>query len=103
MKLQLIGKMTGMEGWNYSAFDEAASRLREAGHVVFNPAETAGGDTTLPRSYYMRASIGGLLNAEGVVTLPGWETSPGAKTEIRVALALGLPVFSYEGFLSCMG
>jgi hypothetical protein len=96
MKLQIIGPMSGHEGWNYDAFHEAAATLRAAGHEVFNPAETGGGDTTLPRAYYMRASIGGLLNADAVVTLPGWETSPGSKTELRVALALGLLVMSYE-------
>lgn len=95
MRLQIVGPMTGLEGFNYQAFHDAAKILRGAGHEVFNPADTAGGDTTLPRAYYMRAAIGALLRAEMVVTLPGWETSPGAKTEVRVALALGVPVVSF--------
>lgn len=95
MRLQLVGPMTGLEGWNHQAFHDAAKVLRENGHDVFAPSETAGGDTSLPRVFYMRAAIGALLHAEMVVTLPGWETSPGARTEIRVALALGIPVVSF--------
>ena len=73
-----------------------AQMLREQGHQVHNPSETAGGDTTLPTAYYMRASLGALLNAEGVVLLPGGQGSANCKTELRVALALGLAVFSLE-------
>jgi hypothetical protein len=97
MRLQLVGPMTGYPDWNYPAFREAAKALRESGHEVFSPAETAGGDTSQPRAYYMRASLAALLHAEAIMLLPGWETSAGAKTEMRVALALSLPVFAYSG------
>jgi len=96
MRLQLVGPMSSIENWNYPAFNEAAKCLREAGHEVFSPSETYGGDTSYPRTAYMRASLGALLHADAVVTLAGWESSPGSKTEVRNALALGLPVFSYE-------
>lgn len=99
MRLQLVGKMTGLPDFAHPMFREAASTLRAAGHEVFSPAETFGGDQTYPRSDYMRASIGALLHADAVVTLVGWETSPGSKTEVRVALALGIPVLSYEGLM----
>lgn len=99
MRLQLIGPMTGKLEWNYPAFHEAAAALREAGHQVFSPAETFGGDTSYPRTAYMRASIGALLRSDAVVTLDGWETSPGSKTEVRVALALGIPVLSYASLM----
>lgn len=100
MRISLVGKMTGMPAFNYPMFHEVADALRAAGHEVFNPAETFGGDTTYPRSAYMRASIGALLNADAVVTIAGWEASPGSKTEIRVALALGIPVLSYESLMT---
>jgi hypothetical protein len=103
VRVQLVGPMSNLPAFNYPAFNDAAKALREMGHQVFNPAETAGGDTTLPREFYMRAAIGGLLNAETVVTLPGWETSAGAKTEIRVALALGICVTPLSRMLGFMG
>lgn len=102
MKISLIGPMSGIEGFNYQAFHDAAKLLRAAGHQVFSPAETACGDTTLPRTFYMRASIGALLGAEAVILLPGWESSAGAKTELRVALALGLSVWTLEAFQTCL-
>lgn len=96
MKLQLIAPMQNVPDWNHPALNAAATMLRDQGHQVFNPSETAGGDTTRPTAYYMRASLGALLNAEGVVLLPGWQGSANCKTELRVALALGLAVFSLE-------
>lgn len=94
MRLQLVGPMSGMEDWNYPLFNEMAKTLRSQGHDVYNPAETFGGDTTYPRRDYMRASIGALLRVEGIVLLPGWETSPGAKLELRIALALSLHILN---------
>lgn len=94
MKVSLVGPMTGEPDWNYPAFREAARALRSLGHEVFNPAETGGGDTTMPRNWYMRASIGALLGTEAVVVLPGAERSEGARVELAVAEQLGLPVLS---------
>ena len=96
MKLQLVGKMAGEPEFNHPAFREAAKQLREHGHEVFSPAEIDGGDTSRPTAYYMRQCIGALLRAEGVVLLPNWEASQNARTELRVALALGLAVFSLD-------
>lgn len=99
MRVSLIGPMTGLPEWNYPAFCDAAHRLREHGHDVFNPAETFGGDTDHPRSEFMRASIAALLRADAVALLPGWEQSPGAKTELRVALSLDLRIAPLHSFL----
>jgi len=90
--------MSGLPDFNYPAFMRMAKILREQGHDVFNPAETAGGDTTLPRSFYMRAAIGGLLNAEGVVCLEDWESSAGARIEVGIARELGLKVLFPSDF-----
>lgn len=99
MNVQLVGPMTGRPEWNYPAFCEAAHRLREQGLTVYNPAETFGGDTSRPREEYMRASIAAMLHADVVLTLPGWEQSAGSKTELRVALALGIRIQPLESFL----
>jgi hypothetical protein len=92
VKLYLSGPMTGRPGFNYPAFHDAAARLRGAGHEVFNPAESFGGDTSLPRDVYMRHDLEQLLQVEAVAVLPGWEASHGATLEVRVAHELGLPV-----------
>jgi hypothetical protein len=99
VKLQLLGPMSNLPDFNYPAFNAAAGALRQLGHEVFNPAETAGGDTTLPRAFYMRAALGALLNAEGAVLLPGWETSEGAQVEFKVAAQLGLLIVPLEAVL----
>jgi hypothetical protein len=96
MKLQLIGPMQGQVDFNHPAFRDAAKLLREQGHEVFSPAEIDGGDTSRPTAYYMRGCIGALLRADGVVLLPGWQGSANCKTELRIALALGLAVLSME-------
>lgn len=99
MKLQLVGKMAGEPDYNYPLFHDAAKLLRGAGHEVFNPAEISD-DTSLPPSYFMRACIGALLQAEVVVVLEGWERSYNAETEVRVAKSLALPVITLDLALS---
>jgi len=96
VKLQLIGPMQGITDWNHPAFRDAAKLLRGQGHDVFSPAEIDGGDTSRPSAYYMRQCIGALLRADGVVLLPGWQGSANCKTELRIALALGLTVLSLD-------
>ena len=100
MKLQLVGPMTGLPQFNHPAFMAAAKLLRSQGHEVFNPAEVSGGDTTLPRSHYMRASVGGLLHAEGIVVLPDWETRQGACLEVGIARELKLKIFPLAHFMT---
>ena len=97
MKIFLSGPMSGLPAFNYPAFERAASFIRSRGHDCLNPAETDE-DTSLDRSYYMRAALMDLLVADALVYLPGSEYSEGATTERRVAKALDLPVWSMEHF-----
>jgi nucleoside 2-deoxyribosyltransferase len=92
MRIYLAGPMTGLPDFNFPAFHECAEALRASGHTVKNPAETDGGDTSQPWSYYMRKDIAMLLECEAVAVLPGWERSRGATLEVHVARALGMPV-----------
>jgi hypothetical protein len=77
-------------------FNTAAGRLRDQGYDVFNPAENVGGDTSRPRSFYMRIDIPALLNCDELVLLPGWRRSRGANLETWLALHLDMPVFEYR-------
>lgn len=91
----LAGPMTGLPDFNYPAFHDAARALRDAGLRIINPAEAYGGRADKDRTVYMRAGIENVLAADGVITLPGWDESPGARLEVQVAAAVGLPVCEY--------
>ncbi len=94
----LSGPMTGLPGFNYEAFRDAADALRARGYFVLNPADDNGGDTTtteFPLSLYLRKDIHAVLCADAIVVLPGWQGSPGARLEVRVAQAIDIPIFNY--------
>jgi hypothetical protein len=98
--------MTGIAHYNFPAFDAAAKQLREAGHTVFNPAENDrenGFDATglkgheaADHGFDLRTALKQDLSwicdhAEGIALLYGWEDSKGARAEVALAKALGIP------------
>ena len=95
-RLYLAGPMSGHTDYNHPLFNRAARLLRDQGYDVFNPAETKGGDTSQPRSFYMRLDIPALMESEGVAVLPGWEQSRGASLEVWIAIDLDIPVYQYS-------
>jgi hypothetical protein len=113
MKLYLAGPMTGIEHYNFPAFDAAAKQLREAGHTVFNPAENDrenGFDATglkgheaAEKGFNLREALKQDLSwicdhAEGIALLPGWEESKGARTEVALGNALGIKALLHWNF-----
>jgi len=94
MKVYLSGPMTGIGDWNFAAFHDAAYKLREQGHIVFNPAEACGGDTTLDWHQYMTKDIAEISRSEAVVVLPDWQNSLGAIIECLVAVSTGKPIYN---------
>lgn len=84
---------------NYPAFHAAASQLRARGFEVENPAENPA-----PRcgtwQAYMRLAVRQLALCDGVVLLPNWHNSRGARAEFRLATDLMLPVEPIEVVLS---
>ena len=107
MKLYLAGPMRGYPKFNFPAFFAAAKKLRKEGHTVFCPAEKDikdyGSLKRVTLEYQkdpqkvMRSVIRKDLNwiidkAEGIVFLPGWKKSKGAKAEKALAEFLGLKV-----------
>ncbi len=91
MKVYLAGKMTGLPDFNRAAFADAADRLRDEGHSVFNPA--AANLEGLPLGRIMSHVLCYLCEeAEAIALLPGFRTSGGAMIEYMLAKYLGLKI-----------
>ncbi len=91
MHLYVSGPMTGMPELNYPAFNLAAADLRAADYQVTNPVDKDVRDSA-PWLVHMRADIKLMMDCDGLAILPGWEKSRGARAEVALAHALGLPV-----------
>lgn len=111
--LYIAGPMTGLPQFNVPAFDMLAQRLRDAGYTIVSPAEL---DSPEVRKYAL-ASPDGKLDpnnqiagetwgdmlardvkviadvVEGIVVLPNWFKSRGARLEVFVALLCNKPVY----------
>jgi hypothetical protein len=117
MRLYIAGPMTGIPQFNYPAFEAMARSLRRADYDVVSPAEmddpatqaaalashdgapgtgSANGETWgdfLARDVKLIADDG----IEGIVVLPGWANSRGARLETFVGRALcGIRVYTWE-------
>lgn len=81
---------------NYPSFNAAASRLRELGFDVINPAETAGGIKHLPKETFMQIDLSYVQAVDAVVVLPMWWNSKGAIIETLTCEALSKPIYLYD-------
>lgn len=97
-RIYLAGPMRGLPDYNYPAFHAAAEDLRSKGQEVLNPAEFFGGDQTLPVEEYLRYDIQQVMTVQELWVLPGWQESHGARLEVAVAQALGIPVVDYTTY-----
>lgn len=93
----LAGPMTvtGREDFNYPEFKRVATRLREEGFDILNPADYYGGRTDLDRTAYFKIDFASLLVADYLVLMGGWESSHGANLEVDVALERGIPIYEF--------
>lgn len=114
MKLYISGPMRGYPEFNFPAFRNVAERLREAGHEVLSPVERDEQSGFNPKGLCGFESLSGLdfdlrealaadcrmicEEADGVYVLPGWEHSKGARAEVALARALGLPVVRFNAW-----
>lgn len=111
MRWYLSGPMSGVPYSNYPAFEAAAATLRANGFSVVSPAELDDPET---RAAAMSSPSGvGHTNGHtwgdflsrdvklvadevnGVILLPGWEKSRGARLEAYVALLCGHSFLEY--------
>lgn len=105
--LYVCGPMTGIPDYNRPAFDDAAASLRSVGFSTYNPADLSHEVERLgfhvedvPRAWYLRRALGMLLGSTAVAVLPGHESSPGARLELTIAEALGMPVDRVDRWLA---
>lgn len=101
MRLYIAGPMTGIPDFNYAAFRLADNLLSEVGYDdILNPINACIDCThdseTKPHTWdwYMRSALRMVSLADGIATLPGWEDSTGASTEVFIAGLLKMPVKS---------
>jgi hypothetical protein len=92
----LSGPMTGIEEHNAVAFSVAARDLRTAGYAVCNPLDTSEWLGALSHAKYLRFDFQRVLEADFVVVLEGWESSPGARAEVYMAVNMGTLVWTYK-------
>lgn len=89
MKVYLCGPMSHYPDLNYPSFHKHAAWLRSLGYEVLNPAENPEQEDW---AGYMRVALRQVLDADMVATLANWQCSRGAKVEVDLANALGIPV-----------
>lgn len=90
-RLYVAGPMTGHPEFNYPSFNEAAANLTARGYEVLNPARHGIVEGWTWHDY-MRHALRDVTHADGIAVLPLWHSSRGARLEVHVAQALGLPV-----------
>jgi len=87
----ISGPMTGIEGFNFPAFNAMAVVLRLRGEKVFNPA-CHPLDAGFDYADFLKLDIQALLLCDKIYMLKGWENSKGATLEKSIAEALGYEV-----------
>lgn len=90
-RIYVAGPMTGIEDFNFPAFNAAAGILRAHGYIVENPAEHGivdGADW----ADYLAYDLTRLGLCDTIYLLPGWENSKGAQLEFLIAERLGMKV-----------
>ncbi len=119
----IAGPMRGLPEYNYPAFMDAATRLRQLGWMVFNPAEmdiesdhedyTARTieeqqlhDSAAVARRFAERDVHVLIrtlraeNRDAIIMLPGWRGSTGAIAELGVAQWVKLEVLPLKWALA---
>lgn len=109
----ISGPISGFINGNIDAFSLAQDELQKQGYIVTNPHKI--GKEIYEKwskinvntkelelemwQEFMKNDIRQLTLCDVVFALDGWDTSPGARIEIFLALKLGLKVYSYKTML----
>lgn len=96
--------MTGIEDLNHPAFFEAEFQLKVQGYTVINPAAMDEGLGLNPHIGVMdpeflkkaaQRDLEAVIASDGIVLLPNWERSKGARAELAVAQWLDKKIYLY--------
>lgn len=102
MWLYLAGPLTALPDGETGMFEQAARELRDAGFVVVNP-HALGYPPTPPATNWnqaMRIWLRGLLECDGVVSLPGWGWTTLADMELQIANQFRMRVLTIPEWLA---
>lgn len=97
----ISGPMTGLDEYNFAAFDEAAAKHKEQGYTVINPAELSRNyakqqgltyEEICLREFAVLDCVPLIQKATIIHMLDGWEYSKGAKAEYAIAKWLGMQI-----------
>lgn len=102
----LAGPMRGHKFHNFPAFAAAAMLLRAQGYEIVSPAErdlSQGFDparTPEEQDFNIEGALAEdfelILKSQGIITLPGWAMSEGARAERLIAQMVGLTILNYD-------
>lgn len=114
MRLYIAGPMSNLPQHNFPAFFAAADELRGAGFDIISPAEI---DNPSTRKLSLKSQDGNIDDldqtwgellsrdikivadeVDGVMVIPGWQKSKGARLETFCAYVSGKPIYSYNHF-----
>lgn len=97
MKWYVAGPMSGILEHNYPAFIHACHVLRSRGLIVFSPHETFPNPSgAIPWQECLRHDVKTLAQCDGIILLPGWSSSRGARLELHLATQLSMPVAFFD-------
>lgn len=93
--------MTGIKDFNYPEFNRVANGLRSAGHKVINPVEICShlDGTNATWKDYIDVCIPAVDKCHTIYLLNGWETSKGARLELKRAIELNLKIIQQGDFI----
>jgi len=98
MILYIAGPYRGDVGSNIKLAREMAIKLWEAGHVAITPhlnTQNFEDDCILKNGEYIVGDLKILARCDGILMLPGWEDSEGARVERRYAHDRHIPIYNY--------
>lgn len=97
----VAGPMSGIEKYNYPAFQRAVDDFRDVGLKVHSPHEpyarlSAAEHKKNSYESYIKNALLMEMRCDGIILLPGWTRSKGARRELDIALDLNYPAWFYD-------